>query len=122
MKKGLPALWAYWRKNPKYVYFKEKNGIGGGKFGELTPGRSLAIDPTTIPHGAATWIRADKPGIVEHKLSGWYSYGRIALTQDTGSAIKGAGRVDVFFGTGEYADDAAKQAARPGELYMLLAK
>ena len=123
LKKGLPAFWAYWKKNPKYVFFKEKAGGASGKFGELTAGRSLAIDPTQVPQGGAAWIRAEKPGIgPDHKVTGWYSYGRVTLAQDTGSAIKGPGRTDVFFGTGEYADDAAKQGARGGEIYILLAK
>lgn len=123
LKKGLPALWTYWKKNPKYVFFKEKTGIGGGRFGELTAGRTLAIDPTTVPQGAAAWIRADKPAIGPNgKAQAWFSYGRVALAQDTGSAIKGPARVDVFFGTGDYADQAAKQGSRPGEIYILLGK
>jgi len=122
LKKGLPQFWAYWKKNPKYVFFKERKEVGGGRFGGLVAGRSLAIDPTTMPMGAAAWIRTDKPGIADGKLSGWYSYGRVALLQDTGAAIKGPARVDVFIGTGDYADFAAKQAARTGEIYILLSR
>jgi len=112
----------YWSKNPHYVFFKEKQGIGGSKFGALTPGRSLAIDPVFIPQGAAVWFRSDMPAIVDNKIASWVSYGRVALGQDTGAGIKGAGRVDVFFGTGEYAQQASAVTTRPGEIYVLLAK
>jgi len=115
-------LWKYWAKNPHYVFFKEKKSLGGTKFGDLTPGRSLAIDPAFIPQGAAVWIRTDKPAIADNKVAAWISYGRVALGQDTGSGIKGAGRVDVFFGTGEYAQQASAVTTRPGEIYVLLAK
>lgn len=120
-------LWLYWAKNPHYVFFKEKAGGGqggaaSGKFGTLTPGRSLAIDPNQIPIGAAVWFRTDMPQIVDNKVARWVSYGRVALGQDTGAGIKGPGRVDVFFGTGEYAQQASQVTTRPGEIYVLLSK
>ncbi|MSP60191.1 MAG: hypothetical protein EXR72_07580 [Myxococcales bacterium] len=119
-------LWVYWGKNPHYVFFKEKAVPGGqaasGRFGALTAGRSLAVDPTHVPLGAAVWFRTDMPAIKDNKVGSWVSYGRVALGQDTGAGIKGAGRVDVFFGTGEYAQQASAVTTRPGEIYILLAK
>jgi membrane-bound lytic murein transglycosylase A len=67
-------------------------------------------------------MRTDKPGIVANKVAGWYSYGRVAMAQDTGAGIVGPGRVDVFFGTGEYAQQASAVTTRAGEIYALLAK
>ena len=115
-------LWVYWARNPHFVFFKESNKRGGGKFGELVPGRSLAVDPTATPLGLAMWIRTDKPAIANNKVASWVSFGRVALAQDTGAGIQGAARVDVFFGTGEYAAQASAVTTRPGEVYALLAK
>lgn len=115
-------LWVYWGKNPHFVFFKESSKRGGGKFGELVPGRSLAVDPTATPLGLALWIRTDKPAIADNKVQSWVSFGRVAMAQDTGAGIQGAGRVDVFFGTGEYAEQASAVTTRPGEVYALLAK
>jgi membrane-bound lytic murein transglycosylase A len=118
-------LWIYWAKNPHFVFFKEKKGPGGpasGKFGELTAGRSLAVDPAFVPFGAAVWFHTTKPNIVGNELKGMTPYGRVALGQDTGSGIKGAGRIDVFYGSGDYAMAASAKADGAGEIYYLLAK
>ncbi len=113
----------YWGKNPHYVFFKERTGPAAtGKFGALTPGRSLAVDPAYLPMGAAVWIRTDMPRIAENRVAEWISYGRVAIGQDTGAGIKGPARVDVFFGTGDYATQAAQVTTRPGEIYVLVAK
>jgi membrane-bound lytic murein transglycosylase A len=116
-------LWTYWSRNPHYVFFKEVTGAAAsGKYGELTAGRSLAVDGAFMPLGAAVWFHCDKPTIADNKVSGWAPYGRVALAQDTGSGIKGAGRVDVFYGSGDYAMAASAVTDRPGEIYALLAK
>jgi membrane-bound lytic murein transglycosylase A len=115
-------LWVYWAKNPHYVFFKEKKSGAGGKFGDLVAGRSLAVDPAHIPLGAAVWFRTDQPILDGSKVSGWSSFGRVGFAQDTGSGIKGAGRVDMFFGSGDYAQAAAQVTGRPGEIYVLVAK
>jgi membrane-bound lytic murein transglycosylase A len=116
-------LWVYWARNPHFVFFKEVSGAAANsKFGELTTGRSLAVDPAFIPLGAAVWFRTKKPVIAGNQIASWQLYGRIALGQDTGSGIKGAGRVDVFYGSGDYAMAAAAKADGPGEIYVLLAK
>jgi membrane-bound lytic murein transglycosylase A len=115
-------LWVYWAKNPHYVFFKEKTSGAGGKFGDLVAGRSLAVDPLFVPLGAAVWFRTDAPDIEGGKVAGWKSFGRVGFGQDTGSGIKGAGRVDVFYGSGDYAQAAAQVTGRPGEIYVLVAK
>jgi membrane-bound lytic murein transglycosylase A len=116
-------LWIYWARNPHFVFFKEVTGAAAsGKFGQLTAGRSLAVDPAFIPLGAAVWFHTKKPVVANNAIASWQPYGRVALGQDTGSGIKGAGRVDVFYGSGDYAMAAAAKADGPGEIYVLLAK
>lgn len=116
-------LWKYWAQNPHYVFFKEvTGGAATGRFGELTANRSLAVDPAFVPLGAAVWFHTTKPAISGNAISGWTPYGRVGLAQDTGSGIKGAGRVDVFYGSGDYAMAAASKADAGGEIYVLLAK
>ena len=115
-------LAAYWGKNPHFVFFKPSPHRGGGKFGELVPGRSLAVDPAQTPLGLALYIRTDKPAIAANKVQSWVPFGRVALAQDTGAGIVGPGRVDVFFGTGDYAAQASAVTTRPGEVYVLLAR
>jgi membrane-bound lytic murein transglycosylase A len=116
------ALAPYWSRNPHFVFFKESTTRGGGRFGQLTPGRSVAVDAREIPLGAALFLRTDKPAIAGGRVAAWISFGRVALAQDTGAGITGPGRVDVFFGTGEYAQQASAVTTRPGEIYVLLAK
>lgn len=115
-------LWAYWSRNPHYVFFRETEARGTGKFGELVPGRSVAVDPRRVPMGAALWIRSERPKGTGAALREFVRYGRVALAQDTGAAILGPGRVDLFFGSGEYAQQAAQVVNRPGEVYVLLAR
>lgn len=113
---------SYWSKNPHFVFFKESTTPPRGKFGELAAGRTIAVDPDYIPLGAAVWMRTDKPAFKNDQVAAWVSYGRVVLAGDTGAAIKGPGRVDVFFGTGEYAEQASAVTTRPGEVYVLVAK
>jgi len=116
-------FWQYWGRNPHYVFFKEvSGGAASGKFGELTANRSLAVDPAFVPLGAAVWFHTTKPQIANNAISGWQPYGRVALAQDTGSGIRGAARVDVFYGSGDYAMAAASKADAGGEIYVLVAK
>jgi peptidoglycan lytic transglycosylase A len=112
----------YWSKVPHYVFFKETGDEGRGAFGALVPGRSIAVDPTYVPLGAAVWLRSEKPIVAEDQVAGWEAYARLALAQDRGVAIVGPGRVDVFFGTSDYAQAASAVTNRPGRVYVLLAR
>ena len=97
-------LWA----NPRYVFFREEPlldpaiGPRGAQGVPLTPGRSIAVDPRSVPYGTPVWIDTTVP------LSGT-PLRRLVLAQDTGSAITGAVRADYFWGWG---GDAAEQAGR----------
>ena len=95
-------------QNPAYVFFRElpaaasEQGPIGSLGIALTPGRSLAVDPRTVPLGTPVYLSTTWP-LSTTPLN------RLMLAQDTGTAIKGAVRGDFFWGFGP---DAAEQAGR----------
>lgn len=105
---------ALMRQNPRYIFFREITGDGPiGAFSvPLTPLRSLAVDPTVIPLGALVWLDTRGPDGAPLQ--------RLVAAQDTGAAIKGLNRGDVYWGSGEAAFDQAGRMARPGRLFLLL--
>jgi membrane-bound lytic murein transglycosylase A len=110
--------------NPSYVFFRPTSG---GPYGNinvpLTPGRSLALDTRLFPRGALCFIKTKKPVVdAAQRIVRWDDFSRFALNQDTGGAIKGAGRADVFWGDDEYAEIAAGHMRHEGELYVLIKK
>jgi membrane-bound lytic murein transglycosylase A len=107
----------YLSANERFIFFRRVDGdLSQGPRGALsvplTPGRSLAVDPQTIPLGAPVWLETTTAeGAVLQRLMS---------AQDTGAAIVGAVRGDVFWGRG---DDAFMEAARmrsPGRYAVLL--
>ncbi|NES94391.1 MAG: murein transglycosylase A [Desertifilum sp. SIO1I2] len=132
---SLPVLKAYFRDNPNeldrylsrnqsFVFFRETHGAPAtGSIGvPVIAERSIATDKSLMPPGALAWIQTQIPypnenGVLESRPSSRY-----VLDQDTGGAIKGAGRVDIFMGTGTHAGDRAGLINHPGELYYLLLK
>ena len=89
----------------------------------LTAGRSIATDSRLFPKGGLVYIRAEKPVIDDSgTITAWVPFSRFALNQDTGGAIKGPGRVDLFWGSGETAGIAAGQMKNEGKLYFLVEK
>jgi membrane-bound lytic murein transglycosylase A len=109
-----------WR-NPRVVFFKEEalsefdSGFGprGAQGVSLTPGRSIAVDPDSIPYGTPVWLASDGPQI---------SLQRLVLAQDTGSAIRGAVRADYFAGWGAGAGELAGRLKQPLRLWVLWPK
>jgi membrane-bound lytic murein transglycosylase A len=111
-------------RNPSYVFF-EIGSIGPvGALGvALTPGRSVATDRKVFPDAALTFIETQKPLIgLDKQIHRWIDFSRFALNQDTGGAITGAGRADLFWGNGEVAEIAAGYMQHPGNLYFLVLK
>jgi membrane-bound lytic murein transglycosylase A len=110
--------------NPSYVFFRPvENGPFGNIAVKLTPGRSLALDADLFPAGALAFISCKKPIIDDGgKIVGWRDFSRFVLNQDTGGAITGAGRADLFWGSGPYAEIAAGHMKHEGELYVLMKK
>lgn len=104
------------RHNPSYVFFREvtrvpaHRGPLGAMNRSITAGRSVAVDPALTPLGAPVWV--EKGG--EEPIR------RLLVAQDTGSAIKGAQRADIFFGTGDEAGEAAGRVRDKGRLVVLM--
>lgn len=110
--------------NERYTFFRFLDEEPVGSLGEpVTPGRSIATDPDYFPEGSLAFIRLRKPvfdneGNVKERVN----FSRFVLNQDKGSAIKGAGRVDLFCGFGANAETTAGTLKEKGELYLLLKK
>lgn len=102
--------------NPSYVFFREVTRVApelgplGAMNRSVTTLRSIAADPAYTPLGAPVWVEKD----------GKTPMRRLMIAQDTGSAIKGAQRADIFFGTGDKAGQAAGRLKDPGRMVLLL--
>ncbi len=110
--------------NPSYIFFKISEQSATGTFGtRLTPWRSVASDPRLFPLGALAWIECEKPVLdAQKRIRGWEKFGRFVLNQDTGGAIRGADRADLFTGHGELSELVAGGMKQPGAIYFLLKK
>ncbi|TYQ07383.1 UNVERIFIED_ORG: membrane-bound lytic murein transglycosylase A [Zoogloea ramigera] len=107
--------------NPSYVFFKEerlpdpKIGPKGAMGLPLTPQRSVAIDPTQLPLGAPIFLNTTQ-------ANSDIPMQRLVMAQDTGGAIRGAIRVDYFFGFGTEAAENAGRMKQRGNVWVLLPK
>ncbi len=124
----LPALIAYFQRRPQelgtylqrnesFIFFRETNGSPAtGSIGvPVTAERSIATDKSLMPPGGLALIQTQLP-----MDGGFRSVSRFVLDQDTGSAIRGAGRVDVFMGTGDEAKQRSGVMNHDGALYYLV--
>lgn len=110
-------------ENPRYVFFRDTGGEGPvGALGTvLVPGRSIAVDQQFVPRGILAWLRTTRPLPGEDgRAKGRVPLTRFVFAQDAGAAIRGAGRVDLYAGSGEEAGYAAGLMKEDGELEMLL--
>ena len=109
---GQSLLW----HNPSYVFFRKIGSVPAhlGPLGamnrSITAERTVAVDPAFVPLGAPVWI--EKEGATPMR--------RLMVAQDTGSAIKGAQRADIFIGTGDQAGRKAGRLRDPGRMIVLL--
>jgi len=110
--------------NESYVFFRIVEEGPVGSIGvALTGGRSIATDPALFPRGALAFLKTRKPVIgPDGGIRSWVPFSRFVLNQDTGGAITGAGRADLFFGRGIEAEIAAGHLKEEGELYFLVLK
>jgi membrane-bound lytic murein transglycosylase A len=115
---------AVFNYNPSYVFFKlESEGPLGNINVLLTPGRSIALDRRIFPPAALAFIQTKKPLVDSAgQIDSWADLNRFVLNQDTGGAIRGPGRADLFWGNGPYAEIAAGHLAHTGKLYFLILK
>ena len=110
-------LWS----NPRMVFFKEEVlsdldaafGPRGAQGVALTPGRSIAVDPGSIPYGTPVWLFSSGAQVNLQKL---------VMAQDTGSAIVGAVRADYFAGWGREAGELAGRLKQPLQVWTLWPK
>jgi membrane-bound lytic murein transglycosylase A len=102
----------YVSKNPRFVFFRPEKGDPRGSLNEsVTPFRTIATDKTIYPRAmfALAAVDLDRPI-------------GFALDQDTGGAIRAAGRCDVYMGIGDQAGELAGKTYREGQLYYLFIK
>ena len=131
----LPKLLDYFAANPRkldkyiprnnrFIFFRETAGQPPtGSLGvPVTGDRSIATDKSLMPPGALALIVAPIPDVEPTGEIDTRVVSRYVLDQDTGSAIKGAGRVDVFLGSGEVAGERAGRLNGTGQLFYLLLK
>src|SRR4051812_6506084 len=108
------------RKNERYIFFKDtKSTAAAGSQGvPLTAQRSIAVDPKFTPYGTPVWIDTQRP--VAGKPGSLEIYRRLLIAQDSGTAIKGPARGDVFFGGGANAADWAGRMVGSGQAIVLV--
>jgi membrane-bound lytic murein transglycosylase A len=114
----------YLFRNNRYIFFQMSDSSPRGSGGaELVAGRSIATDKSLYPAGGLVYITVEKPIMNDElEITGWQKVSRFVVDQDTGSAIKGPGRVDLYFGVGEPAGAAAGHYKRTGHMTYLLKK
>ncbi len=122
---SLQSIYTWFIKNPSrvdevlnynnsVVYFKQRQQSATGSLGlQLTPKRSIAVDKRFIPLGSMLYFNAEQDDI---------RFNHIVQAQDTGGAIKGTIRADLFFGFGDKAKDVAGRLKAPLNLWVLLPK
>ncbi len=120
-------LYQFLNLNPSYVFFKKlKEGRGRTTMGtQVVNGRTLAIDSSLLPLGALAFLSFQKPEFKTKEDTIPYNFKeikRFVLTQDTGGAIKSAGRADLFWGEGSGALQYAGVMRHSAKLWFLFPK
>lgn len=112
----------YMHQNESFIFFRKLPDDIDGPIGSqgvpLTPRRSLAVDRRYVSLGVPVWVDVDLSDqtLAETRFTG------LMIAQDTGSAIKGGIRGDIFFGFGKYAELMASNFKQSGNMYILLPK
>jgi membrane-bound lytic murein transglycosylase A len=108
------------RKNERYIFFKDtrSTAAAGSQGVPLTAQRSLAVDTAFTPYGTPVWIDTQRP--VAGKPGQLEIYRRLLIAQDSGAAIKGPARADVFYGGGARAADWAGRMVGSGQAIVLV--
>ena len=116
-------------QNSSYIFFEEReNKNDDGPLGSLgvalTARRSVAVDPRSIPMGSPIWLSTQLPKLPNalNKNQEENSFSHLVFAQDTGGAIKGNARADLFWGSGEQAEYYAGKMRQSGLLYLLIPK
>ncbi len=107
-------------QNKSFVFFhtlKTNTALGAQGVG-LTPGYALAVDPDWVPYGTPTWLNTTIPSNEDNNTP----FNRLMIAQDTGGAIRGTVRGDVFWGAGKKASFIASHMHDQGRYWLLLPK
>jgi len=105
-------------RNPRFVFFRDlgrsdDTGPIGALNVPLTPGRSVAVDPEFVSLGLPLWLNTTRPDTGAPLQ-------RLVVAQDKGGAIKGAGRIDLFWGAGQEAEQLAGEMKQPGQYWIIM--
>ncbi|MCY4487846.1 MAG: MltA domain-containing protein [Deltaproteobacteria bacterium] len=113
---------ALFARNERYIFFRlGEEGPLGSLGVPLTAGRSVATDPAVYPKGALLYVETRTPVVDESgALAGWRTVRRFVVNQDSGAAIRGPGRADLYFGTGAAAGARAGYMQSEGRLFLLM--
>jgi membrane-bound lytic murein transglycosylase A len=104
--------------NPSYVFFRFADAATGAMGVPVTPDRTVAADARVFPKGALAFVETERP--VDATSGAMRPFSRFVLDQDAGGAIRTSARIDVYLGSGAYAENAAGRMKQPGRLYYLL--
>lgn len=104
--------------NPSYVFFRFAEAPTGALGVPVTPDRTIAADARVFPKGALAFVETQRP--VDAASATMRPFSRFVLDQDAGGAIRTSARVDLFLGSGAYAENAAGRMRQAGRLYYLL--
>lgn len=113
-------------QNPRYIFFRTVDlEHGEGPIGSLgvplIAGRSIAADSRYVPPGSVVYIKTKAPVLDSRgKLVGWNEMARFTFSHDSGAAIKGPGRADIYWGEGDRAGMAAGFVNGPGDMVVLV--
>jgi membrane-bound lytic murein transglycosylase A len=110
-----PAILA---TNPSYVFFRWADAPTGALGVPVTPDRSIAADARVFPKGALAFVETERP--VDAATATMRPFSRFVLDQDAGGAIRTSARIDLYLGSGAYAENAAGRMKQPGKLHYLL--
>ena len=132
---SMPAIQAYFQqhpeeqrryllKNPSYVFFQlAKDGPYGSSGMQLVAGRAIATDKTLFPPGTIAYLEYPRARFdAQGQVAAWEPGGRFVVDQDTGGAIRGPGRIDIYWGGGEEAARRAGTLNGNGRATFLLLK
>ena len=105
-------------RNPSYVFFRFAEAATGALGVPVTPDRTIAADARVFPKGALAFAVSERP--VDAAGGQMRPFSRFVLDQDAGGAIRTSAHVDLYLGSGAYAENAAGRMRQPGRLYYLL--
>jgi len=105
--------------NPSYVFFRLSEAAIGALSVPVTADRTVAADPRVFPKGGLAFLESERPADGAPDAP-FRPFSRFVLDQDSGGAIRTSQRLDLFFGSGAYAEAAAGRMRQPGRLYYLL--